>query len=63
MWETITILAAVAAGAIALILIIRRQAKGRAPGCCGNCPYGPNPSECAPPAAAADVPAECQRLK
>ncbi len=63
MWETISILAAVVIGAVALFLIFKRQAKRGVPGCCRDCPYGANPSECTPPARAADVPPGCEKLK
>jgi len=62
MWETIIILAAVVIGAVAVLLIIKRQAKGGAPGCCG-CPYGRDPSHCTPPPEADDVPAGCEKPK
>lgn len=63
MWETIIILVAVVIGAVSLILIIKRQAKRGAAGACSACPYGTNPSECAPPAHAPDVPDECEKPK
>jgi hypothetical protein len=59
MWGTIIIIVAVAAGALALALIVRRQAKGAA-GCC-DCPYGKSPRDCAPPARAEDAPAGCEK--
>jgi hypothetical protein len=59
MWEIIIVLAAVVTGAVAVFLIIKRQAKGGAAACCRGCPYGDEPSRCAPPAGAGDLPPDC----
>ena len=63
MWDIIIILAAVVIGAVASFLIIKRQAKSGAPGCCSGCPYGGAPSHCAPPPEAGDIPDGCEKPK
>lgn len=61
-WDIIIISAAVVIGAVALFLIIKRQATGGA-ACCRGCPYGGDPSRCAPPTDAGDVPAGCEKAE
>lgn len=58
-----SIIAAVIIGAVAVFLIVRRQAKGDVPGCCRSCPYGSGPSECSPPPDAAALPPACDKFK
>ena len=61
--EYAIVIAAVLIGALAVFLLLRREAKGEAPGCCGGCPYGGHPAECAPPADGADIPPDCEKRK
>jgi hypothetical protein len=63
MWEMVAIVAAVAAGALAVFLIVWRQAKSGAAGRCSGCRYGADPSECDPPEDFADAPPRCPKLK
>lgn len=59
--EYALVIAAVLIGGAAVFLLLRREAKGEASGCCGDCPYGRHPAECAPPEDGADVPDGCEK--
>jgi hypothetical protein len=59
--EYAIIIAAVVIGGLAFFLLLRREATGEAPGCCGDCPYGRHPAECAPPENGADRPEGCEK--
>ncbi|HUU56185.1 MAG TPA: hypothetical protein VMW93_02480 [bacterium] len=61
--EYVIVIAAVVVGGVAVFLLLRRQAKGDAPGCCGGCPYGRSPTECAPPENGADAPDGCEKYE
>jgi hypothetical protein len=63
MWEYALVIGAVIVGGFVVFLLLRREAKGEAPGCCAHCPYGRRPSECEPPAGAADLPPDCEKYK
>ena len=59
--EYAIVIAAIVIGGAAVFLLLRREAKGKGPGCCGGCPYGRSPAECDPPENGADVPAGCEK--
>jgi len=59
--EYAIVIAAVVIGGLAVFLLLRREAGGKAPGCCNDCPYGSHPSECAPPEKGADRPEGCEK--
>jgi hypothetical protein len=59
--EYAIVIGAVVIGGIAVFFFLRREAGGKAPGCCGNCPYGRRPEDCAPPDDGADVPDGCEK--
>ena len=59
--EYAIVIAAIVIGGLAVFLLLRREAKGAAPGCCGSCPYSRHPAECAPPEDDADLPEGCEK--
>jgi len=59
--EYVIVIAAVVLGGLAVFLLLRREAKGEAPGCCGNCPYGRHPAECSPPEGGTGTPDGCEK--
>jgi hypothetical protein len=61
--EYVIVIAAVVVGGLAAFLLLRREAKGKAPGCCGSCPYGSHPAECAPPENRAGLPDDCEKQR
>lgn len=59
--EYVIVIAAVVIGGLAVFFLLRREAGGKAPGCCSGCPYGSHPAECAPPEGGAGLPDDCEK--